>query len=98
VHCTTPYPVLVRECIEQIIDKVKVEFPENLIKVSVDCTNQVFKVARKEKGTGGVVLNPIQNDYTNSGCGAGCQCPLCAGKFQTRLAANPLLKISKCFL
>jgi hypothetical protein len=56
VHCTTPYPVMVRECMKQIIDKVKVEFPENLIKVTVDCTNHVFKVARKEKGTGETIM------------------------------------------
>jgi hypothetical protein len=56
VHCTTPYPVMVRECIKQIIEKVKLEFPENLIKVSVDCNSHVFKIARKEKGTGNSVM------------------------------------------
>jgi hypothetical protein len=47
VNCTTPYPTMVRECIKQIIDDVKSEFPDNFIRVIVDTDRMVFKVARK---------------------------------------------------
>jgi hypothetical protein len=56
VQCTTPYPILVRECIRQIIAKYKGEFPESLIRVNVDCNNMCFKAARKEKGAGDRIM------------------------------------------
>jgi hypothetical protein len=54
VHCTTPYLPLIRECIKQIIGKVKQEHPENLVKVVVDTNNLVFKAAYRasKKGEG----------------------------------------------
>jgi hypothetical protein len=45
--CSTPYPPILRECIRRVIDDTKREFPENLIKVSVDTTNFSLKVARR---------------------------------------------------
>jgi hypothetical protein len=56
IQCTTPYPTLVRECIKQIISKVKTEHPEHLIKVTVDCTKMCFKVSMKARGDGTVVM------------------------------------------
>jgi hypothetical protein len=47
ISCTTPYPAMVRECIKQIIDDVKKEYPDNFIRVTVDTGKMVFKVARK---------------------------------------------------
>jgi hypothetical protein len=47
VNCSTPYPAITRECIKQIIDTVKSDFPDNFIRVVVDINNMVFKVARK---------------------------------------------------
>jgi hypothetical protein len=47
ISCTTPYPAMVRECIRQIIDKVKTQYPDNFIRVAVDTGKMVFKVARK---------------------------------------------------
>jgi hypothetical protein len=47
VSCTTPYPTIVRECIKQIVDSVKVEYPDNFIRVTIDTEKMVFKVARK---------------------------------------------------
>jgi hypothetical protein len=56
IQCTTPYPVMVRESIKQIISKVKTEHPEHLIKVSVDCNKMCFKVSMKARGDGTVVM------------------------------------------
>jgi hypothetical protein len=56
VHCATPYPIMVRDCMKQIIAKVKGEFPDNLIKVTVDCSSMRFKIARKERGNGKDVM------------------------------------------
>jgi hypothetical protein len=51
VHCTTPYPTMVRECVKQIINEVKTVFPDNFIRVTIDTDNMVFKVARKPPKT-----------------------------------------------
>jgi hypothetical protein len=49
VSCTTPYPVLVRECIKQIVSNLKPTFTNHAFRVNVDCQNLSFKVATKEK-------------------------------------------------
>jgi hypothetical protein len=51
VRCTTPYPTMVRECIKQIISKVKADRPDRLVKVNVDTGSLSFKIATKGKGT-----------------------------------------------
>jgi hypothetical protein len=50
VRCTTPYPSMVRECIKQIISKVKSDRPDRLVKVNVDTGSLTFKIATKGKG------------------------------------------------
>jgi hypothetical protein len=46
-QCTTPYPLMVRECVKQIVTVVKNRYPDNFVRVNVDTRNMVFKVARK---------------------------------------------------
>jgi hypothetical protein len=52
VHCATPYPPMIRECIKQIISKVKQEQPNNLVKVTVDINSLAFKVAHRASSKG----------------------------------------------
>jgi hypothetical protein len=47
VNCATPYPVIIRECIKQIVSIVKNRYKDNFVRVTVDTRNMVFKVARK---------------------------------------------------
>jgi hypothetical protein len=47
VNCATPYPVILRECIKQVIDKVKHDYPDNQVKVAVDTKRFCLKVARR---------------------------------------------------
>jgi hypothetical protein len=47
VQCATPYPVMVKECIRQIVNRVKGSFPDHFVKVTVDTRDMTFKVARK---------------------------------------------------
>jgi hypothetical protein len=47
VNCGTPYPPVIRECIRQVVNDVKKEFPDNFVRVTVDTNHMVFKVARK---------------------------------------------------
>jgi hypothetical protein len=42
VNCAIPYPVMVRECIKQIVNEVKKDYPDNFIKVTVDTGRLVF--------------------------------------------------------
>jgi hypothetical protein len=47
-HCSTPYPTILRECIRQVVDAVKVEYPKDQVKVVVDANNFCLRVARRE--------------------------------------------------
>jgi hypothetical protein len=47
VNCATPYPVILRECIKQVIDKVKSDYPDNQVKVAVDTRRFCLRVARR---------------------------------------------------
>jgi hypothetical protein len=49
VNCTTPYPTVLRECIKQVVDKVKSDYPASQVKVFVDCNNASLKVSRRFK-------------------------------------------------
>jgi hypothetical protein len=46
-HCSTPYPIILRECIRQVTEKVKADYPDNQVKVQVDSKNFCLKVARR---------------------------------------------------
>jgi hypothetical protein len=46
-HCSTPYPIILRECIRQVTEKVKSDYPDNQVKVLVDSKNFCLKVARR---------------------------------------------------
>jgi hypothetical protein len=46
-HCGIPYPPVVRECIRQLVARVKNRHPDNFVRVTVDTDNMVFKVARQ---------------------------------------------------
>jgi hypothetical protein len=52
-HCSTPYPIILRECIRQVTEKVKSDFPDNQVRVQVDSRNFCLKVARRfvQEGT-----------------------------------------------
>jgi hypothetical protein len=52
IQCATPYPPLVRECIKQIISKVKQEVPNSLVRVNIDTNKMQFKISTKGKPTG----------------------------------------------
>jgi hypothetical protein len=52
VDCATPYPVILRSCIKQVIDHFRKTYPNDYIKVQVDTNNLTLKVARKVKGSG----------------------------------------------
>jgi hypothetical protein len=46
-HCGIPYPPVIRECIRQLVARVKTRHPDNFVRVTVDTDNMVFKVARQ---------------------------------------------------
>jgi hypothetical protein len=50
VHCATPYPLVVREAIKKIVEKVKKDYPEDFVKVNVMVKEFSLKVARRPKG------------------------------------------------
>jgi hypothetical protein len=50
VKCATPYPAIVRECIKQVVDHVRVSHPEDFVKVSVSTKEFSLKVARRPPG------------------------------------------------
>jgi hypothetical protein len=47
IHCSTPYPIILRECIRQISDKVCKDFPGNHVKVNVDTGKFCLRVATR---------------------------------------------------
>jgi hypothetical protein len=51
-HCSTPYPNILRECIKQVTEKVKTDFPDNQVKVMVDTNKFCLRVARREPPEG----------------------------------------------
>jgi hypothetical protein len=50
VQCATPYPVVVRECIKQVIDHVRKVYPDDFVKVNVHANKFALKVSRRPKG------------------------------------------------
>jgi hypothetical protein len=47
VECTTPYPIILRHCIKQVIQHVRAEFPKDYVKVTVDAENMALKISRR---------------------------------------------------
>jgi hypothetical protein len=47
IHCSTPYPIILRECIRQVSDKVRRDFPGNHVKVNVDTGKFCLRVATR---------------------------------------------------
>jgi hypothetical protein len=47
IHCSTPYPIILRECIRQVSDKVRKDFPGNHVKVNVDTGKFCLRVATR---------------------------------------------------
>jgi hypothetical protein len=48
-HCAIPYPPILRECIKQVVDKVKKDYPDNQVKVAVDTKTLSLRVSRRVK-------------------------------------------------
>jgi hypothetical protein len=47
VQCSTPYPIILRETIRQVINGVKAEYPNSYVRVSVDTSDMCLRVARR---------------------------------------------------
>jgi hypothetical protein len=47
IHCSTPYPIILRECIRQVSDKVRKDYPGNHVKVNVDTGKFCLRVATR---------------------------------------------------
>ena len=47
VNCSTLYPIILRECIKQVIDDVKKSYKDNYVGVSVDTSKMGLKVSRR---------------------------------------------------
>jgi hypothetical protein len=47
ISCATPYPAILRESIRQVWDAVKVDYPDNFIRVKVDTNDMKLKVSRR---------------------------------------------------
>jgi hypothetical protein len=48
-HCSVPYPPILRECIKQVVAKVKKDYPNNQVKVVVDTKTASLRVSRRER-------------------------------------------------
>ena len=50
VKCSTPYPAIVRECIKQVVDHVRLSHPKDYVRVSVMTKDFSLKVSRRPPG------------------------------------------------
>jgi hypothetical protein len=50
VKCSTPYPAIVRECMKQVVDHVRVSHPQDYVRVSVVTKEFALKVSRRAPG------------------------------------------------
>jgi len=50
VKCATPYPAVVRECIRQVVDHVRLSHPTDFVKVSVVPKEFSLKISRRAPG------------------------------------------------
>jgi hypothetical protein len=51
-HCGTPYPTILRECIKQVTDKVKHDYPDSQVRVNVDSNSFSLRVSMRHKVEG----------------------------------------------
>jgi hypothetical protein len=51
-HCSTLYPIILRECIRQVSDKVRKDYPGKQVKVSVDTGKFCMRVAVRDPPEG----------------------------------------------
>ena len=49
IKCSTPYPLVVRECMKQAAESTKKSFPESSVRVNLDAKNFCLRIAKKEK-------------------------------------------------
>jgi hypothetical protein len=49
VQCSTPYPPVVRECMKQIVSKVRQETNNDMVRINVDVTNMCFKISTRRR-------------------------------------------------
>ena len=47
VSCSTPYPVILRECIKQVVNAVKEKYPGEFVRTNVDPAKLTLSVARR---------------------------------------------------
>jgi len=50
VKCATPYPTIIRECIKQVVDHVRISHPEDFVRVNVVAKEFSLKVSRRPPG------------------------------------------------
>jgi hypothetical protein len=50
VKCSTPYPAIVRECIKQVVDHVRLSHPDDYVRVNVVPKEFSLKVCRRPPG------------------------------------------------
>ena len=50
VHCSTPYPIILRECIKQTHAHFRGKYPGDFFRVNVDASKQALRVFRKPAG------------------------------------------------
>jgi hypothetical protein len=50
VKCATPYPAIVRDCIKQVVDHVRISHPDDFVRVSVVPKEFSLKVSRRPPG------------------------------------------------
>ncbi len=50
IKCSTPYPLVLRECMKKTVEQVKREFPGAAVRVNVDAHNFCLKVSKKMPG------------------------------------------------
>ncbi len=52
IQCSTPYPPILRECIRQTINEIKVDHPHDFIRVNVDAKNKSLRAFIRPQGEG----------------------------------------------
>ena len=62
VNCSTPYPIILRECIKQVVEEVKHNYKDNFVRVTVDTTNFGLRVARRAHKESGDSTWKVYND------------------------------------
>ena len=53
VSCSTPYPIILRECIKQVVNSVKAKYPGEFVRTNVDPVKMSLSVARRANNESG---------------------------------------------